>query len=347
MMREGRNRAIWLLACASAALFACGNRTHENGVGGETNWLRACDVDSECALGSCVCGLCSEGCADDTECPEGLRCETLSSTLYANACGGRGDVRGLCAPRCGEDGDCGAAQVCADGACMPGARLDGGAIVDQSTGAASSSNTGPRLLVDAHLDLTPECLPNLDKPIGSGAGTFDLRPAGSDAAPGMACSKPYMLVLRVANPFEEDVLVTGHEVQLMTIEGERIVFNRLGPEHPNPHRISLTGSVPARVGSDNGVAVILAEAIPTDYAEQLDQFVGGQILIRSQLEAETLSGARVGANPFEYRVTLCYGCLTACLTDVLSSNVTLDDVTSGVCGDRAGADGRYCIDDDC
>jgi hypothetical protein len=339
--------------CVCTALAACGSDAHSS-LGGETNWLRACAESDDCSAGSCVCGLCSERCSEDDDCPRGLRCEREDSALHGAACGAEDEVPGLCSPECDADRDCGAGRACMNGACAPVTASGGGAGSDGEHPGKSDAGPEPgpgpltvpggtRLLVDAHLDLDAQCLPQIDKPIGSGASVYDIAQADA-AAP--ACARPYMLVLRVQNPLSETVLVTELEITLLTVQQQTIRFAVPDPILHNPFRHAVTGSVPASANGMNGQDVVLAEAIPLAYAEHLEDFAGGELLIRAQIVGETASGEPVGANRFDYRVSLCQGCLSTCQSQ-LDDTTTIEQLNTGACDDRAGADGRYCIDSDC
>jgi hypothetical protein len=65
----------------------CGAKTHK--VGGETNWLTACETESDCSAGSCLCGLCTRECDDDEACvdiPDSV-CSATDSALHVASCG--------------------------------------------------------------------------------------------------------------------------------------------------------------------------------------------------------------------------------------------------------------------
>ncbi len=339
----------WLLPCVWLTCAACSD-SHGSSFGSESNWLRACHEDSDCNAGGCVCGVCSADCNVDGDCPSGSRCKFQASALYAQTCGVDLNVHGLCAPECKRDPDCGAEQACIEGACAP-ATAGGG---DAGAGATALTTANPdggaqvagarQLLVDAHLDLTPACAPDLEHPIGSGAGVFDI---GGITDNSNDCNKPYMLALRVRNLTSELVLATKVQVLLFTLAGQILVFKPIAPPLPNPFELSITGSVPAATAGEPGVGGILAEAIPTDYAGQLGAFAGSEVAIRAQVEGETLSGTEVRSNAFEYRVTICDHCLIQCLSEVSGSGQTIDAVVGGKCDDRAAADGRYCFDSGC
>jgi hypothetical protein len=331
------------------ALAACGD-SHGMAAGSETNWLRACTSDRDCGAGECVCGVCSADCAEDDDCPGGLVCKHDDSMLYEQTCGIDLEVDGLCAPECERDPDCGDGRICSDGACAlapaSNPESDAGAAMNTLPPDDEPDPPGERqLIIDSHLRLSPECTPDLDLPIGSGEGMFDISPGGRDGE-SEQCNTPYRLVLRVQNLASERVLVTGVQVVLRSIQDQRIDFNRTDPSLPNPFALSVTGSIPPATDGATGIDVIVAEAIPTGYALQLDGFIGGQIAIRVQLSGETVSGAPVHSNVFEYRVGICYGCLTQCVNEI-PTGIAIDDLIGDACFDNAGADGRLCFDPGC
>jgi hypothetical protein len=64
------NSFRWLLTavwCATLAV-ACA-KSKEPEAGTNTNWLKRCDITQDCqGAGSCLCGVCTVSCADDTTC---------------------------------------------------------------------------------------------------------------------------------------------------------------------------------------------------------------------------------------------------------------------------------------
>lgn len=66
----------------------CGNTEDTSGT--ETHWLAMCSVDADCAGLSCLCGVCTEDCADDDACQEFADtavCAAASATEFAGECG--------------------------------------------------------------------------------------------------------------------------------------------------------------------------------------------------------------------------------------------------------------------
>jgi hypothetical protein len=110
--------------CASDA--SCNDEQAE--VDAEANeeprdWLVRCTSSAECAIGQCVCGLCTESCsADDADAcsgaPEGAACFAGGTTARAALCHAS-TVPGICLPPCEAGDDCGEGHICALGACLP------------------------------------------------------------------------------------------------------------------------------------------------------------------------------------------------------------------------------------
>jgi hypothetical protein len=90
---------------------------------GPSDWLVRCTSDDECAVGQCVCGLCSESCTGEEagECsgvPAGAACFAGGTSARAALCHAS-TVAGICLVPCSPGDDCGEGYVCALGACLP------------------------------------------------------------------------------------------------------------------------------------------------------------------------------------------------------------------------------------
>jgi hypothetical protein len=342
-MSDARDASVswWLGLAISLVLAACGSTTNPTQIGSETNWLRACERDSDCAASACVCGVCSSRCSDDTDCADGQRCEREASALYSQTCGVDPQVRGLCAPECEERTDCGEGLSCVAGACAPPASE---VTADAGTAgllAGPREPTGPRqLVIDAHLELSSECAPDLERPIGSGVGVFDI---GIDA--GGECAVPYRLNLRVRNLLTERVLVSQVDVLLMNVQSQPLLFDDDDVFLPNPFSLSVSGSIAAAIDSEPGSDAIVAEAVPSAYAPYLSDFDEDQITVRVQLSGETLNGEPVRSNVFDYRVSICTGCLSMCASRFDSAVV--QEMLSESCVAGRAADGWICLDPGC
>lgn len=86
------------------------------------DWLVRCSSDDECAIGQCVCGLCSEACDGESNAcsgvPEGASCFSGRDIARAALCRAT-TVPGICLPGCSAGEDCGEGYICALGACLP------------------------------------------------------------------------------------------------------------------------------------------------------------------------------------------------------------------------------------
>lgn len=95
------------------ALLGCSQP--EEGIGTNTNWLRACIDDLQCGGLTCSCGHCTPSCSGDSDCAAlGGVCGTAESSTLE--CQGTRSVR-LCLPHCTTSADCDAGQLCYRGAC--------------------------------------------------------------------------------------------------------------------------------------------------------------------------------------------------------------------------------------
>ena len=58
-------------------------------VGGETNWLSTCEEDSDCSVGSCLCGICTRACDSPSSCNsiDGAVCSSEEEDAMRSACG--------------------------------------------------------------------------------------------------------------------------------------------------------------------------------------------------------------------------------------------------------------------
>jgi glucuronoarabinoxylan endo-1,4-beta-xylanase len=109
-----------LPALFSLLLVACdpssGPRT-----GSQTNWLRACRVDTECDELRCLCGVCTRSCDAEASCEDlaGASCIPAEDPGAIALCSGnRPSSPGLCLPRC-EPEACADGAACVAGVCSP------------------------------------------------------------------------------------------------------------------------------------------------------------------------------------------------------------------------------------
>jgi hypothetical protein len=126
--RAGASATAGAAALALAGFFlACGGSKAAGELGPpEPSWLVPCAASSECAIGECLCGVCTEPCAADVgDCsgaPAGASCFASGSVGHAAACGDS-DTPGVCLPGCRAGDDCGDGFACTLGACVPAASL--------------------------------------------------------------------------------------------------------------------------------------------------------------------------------------------------------------------------------
>lgn len=109
-----RVRRFTALAFAAFVLVAC--NTGKPATGSESNWLKACDSDSDCSIGFCVCRVCSQVCDDRYSCvdwPDAV-CAKSGNLAFSAHCGQSEDISGICLPKCLDDADCSKGQRCKD-----------------------------------------------------------------------------------------------------------------------------------------------------------------------------------------------------------------------------------------
>lgn len=86
--------------------------------GTNTNWLRACDVSTECGNLGCTCGVCTPSCNSDADCVAvGGICSSADSSVAE--CRGASSQR-ICLPACSPTTPCAAGSLCYRGACVHG-----------------------------------------------------------------------------------------------------------------------------------------------------------------------------------------------------------------------------------
>jgi len=180
------------------------------------------------------------------------------------------------------------------------------------------------------------------------SGVFDIAPGGSSDLIGGdetdSCNQPYALFLLVESQGDELALFQQAEVTLLSASSDRLPFES-GESLPNPFELTVAG----RVDGETGQGIVQVNAIPPQYAAQLESFIDdeSEIVIEVSLEGRTISGRSIGTQAFRIPVRICYGCLTLCGSVIEENMMVPDDVIGDECGDNAGADGRVCIDPEC
>jgi hypothetical protein len=102
------------------AIGSCGGVTDETlNFDSNTNWLKKCELDSDCDGGvlRCLCGICSQPCGTGAECGRlsGAACAESASDL----CTGESSVGALCVLACSNDAPCQSGFECRSGQCVP------------------------------------------------------------------------------------------------------------------------------------------------------------------------------------------------------------------------------------
>ncbi|HYQ29664.1 MAG TPA: hypothetical protein VER04_20690, partial [Polyangiaceae bacterium] len=110
------------LLLAAGLLLGCSPRAKEDG-DSQTNWLEACQDDTQCAKGTkCLCGVCTRACSLPSTCTNAQQgsCVPASEPGAIAQCGGNPPpAPGLCLIRCESANDCASSQACVAGVCSP------------------------------------------------------------------------------------------------------------------------------------------------------------------------------------------------------------------------------------
>lgn len=210
-----------LLLAGIALASGCGQS--QAGGDTQTNWLKTCASDSDCAGLECVCGRCARACSAAEDCagtPVASGCEAQDSAGALALCAGSAPS-GVCLSTCTADGDCAGEQTCVGGACLPVTGAGEG-----STGAAALDFC--RRWVERHCAYVEECgcgamaadrcgaeFGTICEPqgfIGSLAGAVDSGDLVFDAAAGEA------LLARYDEPDPSCVEETFRNLRLNSLE---------------------------------------------------------------------------------------------------------------------------------
>lgn len=208
------------------------------------------------------------------------------------------------------------------------------ALLSWALAASAGGCAGEDLSISANLDRNADCEFVADENNAIARAEFDIARGGFEDSD--ACAHPYLAHLLVRNPNPERVVVESAEVGLMTPSRQLIQFNRTNALLPNPFRLTLAQPLG---GERDGVVAV--EAIPRPYADQLDAFTGGELLVRVELQGSTEGGDGVGSNALRFGVALCDGCRTFCASEPAAAE--LDECSAR----ELGAEREFCIDDDC
>jgi hypothetical protein len=221
-------------------------------------------------------------------------------------------------------------------------------------GLSACAPEGPSAFVTFNIPPNTNCVFQETTELFLPIGQFDIAPGDADN-----CNDPYVMNLLVNSYLransdtmlgraEPNILqIHSAEVHLMTVDRSTILFDRVNPPLPNPFLVTTNNSLFPSDGNSPSQGIAPVEAIPLNYASQLDGFVGQQIMAEVQIFGTTTGDIDIDFKPFLYAIEICDGCLTRCLSDLILSDIDPDDLYGDQCADNAGADGRVCIDSGC
>ena len=339
-----------LLALLSLPLFALAcAESEEPAPSRETNWLRSCSDDGDCKSdGTCQCGLCSERCAGDNACPDGMVCKTAESELVRNACG-PSNAGGLCAPTCERASDCGMGLRCVQGACAPseaGRARDGGTASGAGSGSTAGEQTGrtPQAFVTGAVAPDSDCVYTSDNPVRAN-GLLDIAEGAKRGS--SSCLHGYDLALAIASEESGVLQLTGATIELMTVDRESLVFEAFENKLPNPFVFeSSRALIPAAAG-ESARGVYQVQAITAQHESYLGDYDGQRIIAEVKLHGLDAEDRALTFRPFVFPIEICYGCLSRCTSLLLEQQMSREDFAMDDCDDNSGSDGRICWDPDC
>ncbi len=235
------------------------------------------------------------------------------------------------------------------------------ALVAMSTILATSgcAPDGASAFVIANLRVPSSCVL---QPSGTAerfaTGTFDISPSPGSGA---YCDNPYYLNLLVDSNLRANakdaigraepnyLQVKGAEVHLMTVNKEPILFNRdkKKPPLPNPFSNVTSVTINPAVGGTPSQDAVTVEAIPLEYAHQLDSFVGKKILAEVQIFGTTIGDIDVNFKSFVYPIEICDGCRQICESTIIAAKKQDTDIYKDACQSDLGEDDQVCIDPTC
>jgi glucuronoarabinoxylan endo-1,4-beta-xylanase len=139
---------FWGALLLAAFAVGCGQKSNAQTIDSQTNWLRSCQIDSQCDEYACVCGVCTTPCTEQSACAghEVASCVDANEPGAIAQCGGFTSVRfeGMCLPRCDATTPCptveGRKNMCVAGVCTP--VPDAGAEVSVDLTAERQTLTG-------------------------------------------------------------------------------------------------------------------------------------------------------------------------------------------------------------
>ncbi len=102
--------------------------------GSQTNWLKVCEEQSDCADLDCICGVCTTACSESSACGDltGATCVEKTEPGSIAACDGMPAESGMCLPSC-SDQTCATGATCIAGACVGTLEPTTTAAIDPTT----------------------------------------------------------------------------------------------------------------------------------------------------------------------------------------------------------------------
>lgn len=184
-------RLGWLYALVLLLLALGCTSEDPPALGGESNWLRACESQSDCGEGTCTCGVCTRECQKDAECGakgNGV-CVAVEHAAVPQGCA-PAKAAGLCLEACAES-ECSEGTSCADEACGSTKLLSLNAQRDSGS-ESDSGMTDASIGLDASMDES-------DMTDAQSLSTLDATPAETaptnprfQAGPGKVCGFEYV-----------------------------------------------------------------------------------------------------------------------------------------------------------
>jgi hypothetical protein len=186
-MKTSRAKTVvGLFTLALGAAWACSNRVADHS--SETNWFDSCETDGDCSVGTCLCGVCSESCSEDANCPGVYTCAGSGSGAFTRLCKGVASApEGVCLKGCGSGSACPTGFECESDACVPKARAASGPPSSEQT---LSGNSWVALLATGPESgfLTGRCMPR-SLPVDSEGHVSCTAMAFRSGSPGCRCDE--------------------------------------------------------------------------------------------------------------------------------------------------------------
>lgn len=134
-----------LLTAALAFPMGCETAPGDSRTGSESHFLRACSSDDDCGPLSCLCGVCSSACSDDSPCSElaaEAECVTNATRPSESACPTPPEA--MCDLRCTTNADCDSLEIeaeCSYGFCREAGGASAGGASAGGAGGSNASGT--------------------------------------------------------------------------------------------------------------------------------------------------------------------------------------------------------------